>query len=118
MINLSSFSDLTHIQLTDFNPKPTSLTAGQLESLKELWMSDDQKTKVGLWECTEGVFTADRSQMAEYCHIISGEAIVENEDGSNPRKIKSGDLLVLPIGWKGKWTITQQMKKLYVLNYP
>ena len=116
MIDLKIFSDLQDTQLGDFSNKPTTLTNGQVEASKELWVSVDGKIKAGVWECTEGQFTADRSKNAEYCHIISGSAVIENEDDNLCREIKSGDLLILPIGWKGKWTITKHMRKLYILS--
>ena len=116
MIDLNIFSDLKAISLSAFAKKPTSITEGQLEASKELWGSADGRIKVGVWECTIGQFTADRSAIAEYCHIISGSALVENDVGQTVRKLKAGDLLVLPKGWKGKWTITEHMRKLYILS--
>ena len=116
MIDFSVFGDLTKIPLTVFTKKPTSVTEGQLEASKELWISADGRIKLGVWECTAGQFTADRSTTAEYCHVISGSALVENEVEQNIREIKGGDLLVLPKGWKGKWTITEHMRKLYILS--
>ena len=116
MIDCNVFGDLKAISLSAFAKKPTSITEGQLEASKELWGSVDGRIKVGVWECTIGQFTADRSAIAEYCHIISGSALVENDGGQTVRKIKAGDLLVLPKGWKGKWTITEHMRKLYILS--
>ena len=116
MIDFNVFGDLKAISLSTFAKKPTSITEGQLEASKELWGSADGRIKVGVWECTTGQFTADRSAIAEYCHIISGTALVENDVGGTVRKIKPGDLLVLPKGWKGKWTITEHMRKLYILS--
>ena len=116
MIDLSVFGDLKAISLNAFAEKPTSITDGQLEASKELWVSSDGRIKIGVWECTAGQFMADRSAIAEYCHIISGSALVENDVGQTVRKLKAGDLLVLPKGWKGKWTITEHMRKLYILS--
>lgn len=116
MISLDSFGDLSKVDVGAFKPKPTTLTEGQTEAANNLWTSDDEKTKIGVWECTEGRFTADRTGGAEYCHIISGRATVVNEDGSNPRDIGAGDLLILPKGWKGEWTIHEHMRKLYVIS--
>ena len=116
MIDFSVFGDLKAISLNAFTKKPTSITDGQLEASKELWVSADGRIKVGVWECTAGQFTADRSAIAEYCHIISGSALVENDSERTVREIKGGDLLVLPKGWKGKWTITEHMRKLYILS--
>ena len=116
MIDFNIFGDLKTIKLTEFLNKPTSLTRGQLEASKELWVSADKKIRTGVWECTEGQFTADRSKIAEYCHIIFGAALIENEDDYTSRMIEAGDLLVLPRGWRGKWTITKRMRKLYILS--
>ena len=116
MIDLNIFGDLKAISLSAFAKKPTSVTEGQLEASKELWGSADGRIKVGVWECTIGQFTADRSAIAEYCHIISGSALVENDGGQTVRKLKAGDLLVLPKGWQGKWTITEHIRKLYILS--
>ncbi len=115
MIEFSVFEDLKSVKLKNFLPKPTTLSVGQEEALNELWVSEDGTSRIGIWECTEGTFTADRTKMAEYCHIISGTASIINEDNGNCRDVGPGDLLVLPIGWKGKWTIKSQVKKLYIL---
>lgn len=118
MINLSTFTDLAAVDVGAFSPKPTSVTEGQIEASVSLWESEDGKTKIGVWECTPGQFTADRSASAEYCHILSGAATVSNKDGEIVRDIKAGDLLVLPIGWKGEWVIHEHMRKLYMMVAP
>lgn len=116
MIDLSVFGDLKSVRLGAFVKKSTSITDGQLEASKELWASVDGRIKLGVWECTEGKFTADRTSIAEYCHIISGSAVVENDSDQTACEIKSGDLLVLPKGWRGRWTIKEHVRKLYVLS--
>ena len=116
MIDLEVFKDLAATTVGDFLPKPTTLTEGQTEASTLLWTSEDGLTKIGVWECTPGPFTADRSAAAEFCHIISGSASVKNSDGSQDRKIGPGDLLILPIGWKGEWIIHEHTKKLFILN--
>ncbi len=116
MINLESFADLASVPLGDFAPKPTTLTDGQTEASSVLWCSPDGLTKIGVWECTPGRFTADRTTAGEYCHILSGRATVTNSDGSRSRDIGSGDLLVLPQGWTGEWVIHDHMRKLFVIS--
>ncbi len=78
MIDLQTFANLAAVPLGAFAAKPTSLTAGQCEASAKLWTSPDRRTSIGVWECTPGRFTADRSKTAEYCHIISGSATVSN----------------------------------------
>ena len=116
MIDLQNFKNLDAVKVKNFKPKPTTLTKGQEEAAVQLWASDDGLTKIGVWECTPGEFTADRTTAGEYCHIISGSASVENQDGSNARDLGPGDLLILPIGWRGNWTIHEQVRKLYILQ--
>jgi hypothetical protein len=116
MIDLKTFADLANQPVGAFNPKPTTVTQGQEEASSALWSSADGLTHIGVWECTPGTFTADRTKSAEYCHIISGTASVKNADGSGQRDLGPGDLLVLPIGWTGEWTIHTHIRKLYVIN--
>ena len=115
MISLEAFGDLSEFPTGEFKPKPTTLTPGQEEALQPLWESLDGRTKIGIWDCTVGRFTADRTDAAELCHVLAGSASVINEDGNGERRIKAGDLLVLPIGWKGEWVIHEEMRKTYVL---
>ena len=115
MIDLKTFENLADQPLGDFAAKPTTLTEGQQEASSLLWTSADGHTKIGVWECTPGHFTADRTAAGEYCHIISGTATVTNADGSGSRDIGPGDLLVLPQGWTGEWVLHEPMRKLFVI---
>lgn len=116
MIDLKSFADLAAQKLGPFQDKPTTLTPGQVEASTTLWISADGTTKLGVWECTPGRFTADRNSAGEYCHILSGRASVSNADGSGTREIGPGDLLVLPQGWTGEWVIHEQLRKLFIID--
>ena len=116
MISLETFGDLSATPVGEFRPKPTTLTEGQKEASNVLWTSADGHTTLGVWECTPGHFTADRSNENEYCHIISGRATMSNSDGTTSRDIGPGDLLVLPQGWTGNWVIHEHMRKLFVIS--
>ncbi|MCC0014866.1 MAG: DUF861 domain-containing protein [Rhodobiaceae bacterium] len=116
MIALLAFADLSATQLGAFADKPTTLTPGQQEASNVLWTSPDGRTKIGVWECTPGRFTADRTAAGEYCHVIVGRASVTNADGSGTRDVGPGDLLVLPQGWTGEWVIHEHMRKLFVIS--
>ena len=118
MISLESFGDLTAMPAGNFAPKPTSLTEGQIEALVPLWESLDGLTKIGIWDCTIGRFTADRSKAAEICHILSGTASVVNADGGGKRDIGAGDMLILPIGWTGSrccWLHFSRANRFFLL---
>jgi uncharacterized cupin superfamily protein len=113
MVDLKTFEKFGNMELVDFAPKPTTKTPGQVEASQILWTSDDDMTKIGIWECSEGNFTADRTSAAEFCHILYGEASVINHDGGGERKLFAGDLLVLPKGWKRRVDYTRDGKKTF-----
>ena len=100
----------------DFADKPTTLTPGQKEASDRFWVSANGQTQIGVWECEPGRFTADRSGMGEYCHIISGRASIFNADGTLAGEIGPGDLLILPRGWKGEWLIHEHLRKLFIID--
>ena len=72
MIDFKTFAHLAHIDLGEPQPKPTSLEGDQLEAANTLWTSEDGKIEVGVWECSQGRFTARRDTNSEICHIVSG----------------------------------------------
>ena len=93
-------------------PKPTSVS-GQMES--SLSIAGLLTGDVGLWECDEGTFTADRSTFAEVCYIIEGEAVIATDGTSDDRAVSAGSLFVLPRGWRGTWTVREPVRKAFVL---
>lgn len=113
MIEFSSFKDLANVDIGAFSPKPTSVEGNQMEASRTFFRSDDGSLEIGIWECTPGRFTADRSLSSETCHIISGRVRMRRADGE-VRLLDPGDLLVLPLGWKGEWEILERTRKLYV----
>lgn len=115
MIDLSAFLGLAQMPLGPCAPKPTSTEGAQQEASVTLWASPDGRIEIGIWECTPGRFTADRSASSEFCHFISGEIEMTHEDGSKVR-LGPGDAINLPLGWKGEWRVTQHVRKLYVLS--
>ena len=115
MIDLSAFGDLSTIDVGAFSPKPTTLTPGQTEAAVNLWASEDEKTNIGVWECTPGEFTADRTASAEYCHILSGSVTVIGDNGGAQQSVGAGGLLILPMGWTGKWIVHEHVRKTYII---
>jgi uncharacterized cupin superfamily protein len=93
-------------------PKPTSVD-GQVEAAVSI--PGLHTGEVGLWECDEGTFTADRSTFAEVCYIIAGEAVIATDNASDDRAVSAGSLFVLPRGWRGTWTVREPVRKAFVL---
>lgn len=114
MIDLSTFTDLAGIDIGDFADKPTTLEPGQQEAARSLWTSPDGALDIGIWECTPGRFTADRSMAAEFCYFLQGRLVMTHNDGTR-KELGPGDAIMLPRGWKGTWEITEQVRKIYVI---
>lgn len=115
MIAFLATSDLAALDLGEASPKPTSMEGNQREASRELWRSGDGLMRIGVWECTPGRFTASRDAASETCHLIAGRVTLHDPDGRS-RELVAGDLLVLPRGWRGEWTIHETTRKLYVLH--
>jgi uncharacterized protein len=115
MINTAAFGDLAALDLGAFAAKPTSYEGDQQEASATVWTSSDGVTRVGVWECTPGRFTADRTAMAELCHILSGRVTLHDKDGTT-RDFGPGEMFVLPKGWTGEWTIHSRTRKIYILS--
>ena len=114
MIGFENFGDLQTLDIGAFAPKSTSIAGDQQEAAKVLWTSPDGGMETGVWECTPGRFTADRTQSAEICHLLTGRVTLHNGDGTS-RDIGAGEMFVLPLGWRGEWTIHERTRKIFTM---
>lgn len=112
MISFENFGDLLKLDIGAFAAKPTSIEGDQKEATLVLWTSANAKMETGIWECTPGRFTADRTQNAEVCHLLTGRVTLHNSDGTS-QEIRAGEMFALPLGWRGEWTIHEQTRKIY-----
>lgn len=116
MTDFQTFAHLASIDLGEPEPKPTSIAGDQFEASKALWTSPDGKLEIGVWECTPGRFTTSRDASSETCHIVSGRVSLHGPDGHS-KEVKAGEMLVLPKGWRGEWTIHEKTRKLYIVHF-
>ena len=115
MVDALTFLPPDGLELGPLTPKPTSIQGDQREASRTLFASPDGRLKIGVWECTPGRFTAVRETNSETCYIVSGRVTLHNEDGE-AREVGAGEMLVLPKGWRGEWTIHETTRKLYILH--
>lgn len=99
-------------QLPQPTAKPTSRT-GQHESTLVLW-DDGSGSSSGIWECEPGTFTATRDDCTEVCQIVAGRASIVGDDGTSA-ELAAGSLLILPQGWRGRWTIHETIRKTWAI---
>jgi uncharacterized cupin superfamily protein len=115
VVQFLSMPGLASIDLGNPQPKPTSISGEQLEASKQLWCSSDGAMRIGIWECTPGRFSAIRDTSSETCYILAGRVSLHGPDGVS-QELATGDMLVLPQGWRGEWTIHEHTRKLYILH--
>nr|WP_254259690.1 cupin domain-containing protein [Leucobacter chinensis] len=100
------------VALGAHGPKPTAVTEGLTEASLPIWSEGNIST--GLWECTEGAFTAFRDGYTEICTIVSGSVTLEAE-GEKPWRFGPGDVIVMPSGWKGTWVVHEPLRKHFTI---
>lgn len=74
----------------------------------------DGKLHAGFWETETGRSRWEFTDGGEVIYILAGAMTVER-DGEAPVDVVAGDLVVFEPGWKGFWTVTEHLKKVYTL---
>lgn len=106
----SSAAELTRLLASPAAVRKT--TPVRTTTAVPIFDSKDGKMTSGLFVSTAGHAEYDSYPANEFIYIIEGEATLTSADGS-ALKIKKGDAIVIPKGWKGKWT-TSGYKKFFV----
>ena len=97
------------LEMGRFAPKPNSSTPGQQEAIVYLVGNATSRLKVGVWECTPGRFSVNRTT-TEICEMLTGRATLIAED-KNELTLNPGDHFVVPKGFKGDWVIHETVTK-------
>lgn len=74
---------------------------------------DAPPIQVGVWECTPGGWAIVDRPNTEIIQVVSGRATLTDADGA-VRDLAAGSVVVLPVGWSGRWDITETIRKVYV----
>lgn len=70
--------------------------------------------QVGVWECTPGGWSIDNRPDSETVRILKGRARLTDASGASV-ELGTGDVLVLPQGWSGRWDILETVRKFYAI---
>lgn len=98
-------------------PAPEKRIAGS--SRTKTWnhfTGEDERLYCGIWQSKKGKVKISYDEW-EFCHIISGEVALANEEGRRWR-FKKGDAFIIPAGFKGTWETVKKVKKHYVILLP
>lgn len=118
----------------DVTPKPIKITRAQAAgpifddqrvqhesrfgptSNLALLKSADAHFTAGLYKAGAGDFPIDSYPEDEFCYFLSGSVKLTSADGT-VLELKAGDSVVIPKGWKGRWT-TSGYSKYYAVYDP
>lgn len=68
---------------------------------------------VGVWTCTEGGWPIDSKPETEIFVVLSGRMRLV-EEGGRESCFGPGDAGVVPRGWRGRWEVLEDARKLWV----
>lgn len=115
-----STTPMTIIPGTDVGSqlKPAGQRAGADSGdpqLKTLGVVHQAQGNIGFWECTPGGWPVVDRQDTEVAYILSGNGQITDDSTDTVYSIGPGDLVILPVGWTGRWDITETVRKAYVI---
>lgn len=70
---------------------------------------------IGIWECEPGGWPVNNRPNTEFCYILSGKATLTDDLSGEITPVSAGDLIILPIGWTGRWDIVETVRKIYTI---
>lgn len=79
-----------------------------------MFSSPDGRFSSGVFSSSAGYAEFESYAADEFCYIVSGEATITSADGG-VLKLKAGDAITIPKGWKGRWDTSGYTK--YYVNY-
>ena len=75
---------------------------------------DNETVTAGTWECEPGESRWEFTTRGEVIYVLKGRMVV-HEDGGEPVELTEGSSCIFPIGWKGKWTVIETLRKVFVV---
>lgn len=78
-------------------------------------LAPEAEGNLGVWECQPGGWPVLDRPDTEFTYIISGRALLTDESSGQVIEISSGDLVILPPGWTGRWDILDTVRKVYAI---
>jgi uncharacterized cupin superfamily protein len=99
--------------LTSWGPR-VGADRGDPQTAGLVLLEGDGLPGVGVWECTPGSWEITDRSDTEVVHILAGRARITDAAGDE-REVATGDVLILPRGWSGRWDVLETLRKLYVV---
>ena len=100
--------------LKDWGHQPNPIAGNSKNDGVLLFKGPDGQPEAGLWQCTEGSWPLEIPR-DELCHFVSGRATYTHENG-DVIEVGAGTMVLFPAGWKGRCTVHQTMRNVYMLR--
>ena len=78
-------------------------------------LAPEASGNLGVWECDPGGWPVVDRPDTEFTYILSGKALLTDENSGQVIEISSGDLVILPPDWTGRWDILEPVRKVYAI---
>lgn len=96
-------------------PPSAEPLSGEIITRSRVEFANDDRTIIsGTWESDPGRSRWEFLTRGEIVHILSGAMTVQR-DGEDPVELTAGSVAYFPIGWTGEWTVTEPVRKFYVV---
>jgi uncharacterized protein len=99
-------------------PAPDKLISGKYAT--RTWnhfTGENNRLYCGIWESTVGKVKVSYDEW-EFCHIISGEAVLKADGARKGHRVRKGDAFIIPAGFVGTWETVKKLRKHYVILLP
>lgn len=106
-------AQLRALPLAVKGPRDPAFEGQPVESFHRFF--DDNRTFAGVWECTPGRFPVVKQGSSSWMLFLAGAGSIADADGTT-HPIAPGAVFVEPDGWQGEWTISETVRKLYVIT--
>lgn len=107
-------SPQTENNLVDWGPVPTMIDGKSMTSGKLIHKGPHGQSECGIWVCTPGTWDCHVTK-DEFCHFLLGRATYEHETGEII-EIRPGTAAFFPKDWKGKCTVHETVRKVYMIR--
>lgn len=96
-------------------PPSAEPLSGEIMTRAKVEFVNDERTIIsGTWESDLGRSRWEFLTRAEIIHILSGAMTVQR-DGEDAVELTAGSVAYFPLGWTGVWTVTEPVRKFYVV---
>lgn len=107
--------DVADLEAKPLAPPSAEPLSGEIITRSKVEFVNDERTIIsGTWESDPGTSRWEFLTRAEIIHLLDGAMTVQR-DGEDAVHLTPGSVAYFPLGWTGIWTVTEPVRKFYVV---